>query len=162
MWRTLCRRQRRTKHARFALTDALASHITSDGNFRGWRKEFERAARDSDRDAFLTAELSSLTFVYQRKRGDVIDNESASRFPSSLPTASRGRASTAIRSGERWAWRQLSYSNRAIVVGPAESPFPAIYASRELDWTWRLENRNVLLTEVGRRPLTSAPPTGPR
>ena len=37
--------------------------------------------------------------------------------------------------------------SRAIVVGPEESPFPTLYASRERDWSWRLENRHLTLQE---------------
>ena len=55
----------------------------------------------------------------------------------------------ATRPGSRSAGPWHHPCNREVVIGPAESPFPPLYPSREPDWTWRLENRHVTLREVG-------------
>ena len=50
--------------------------------------------------------------------------------------------------GEPFQWMEQCNA-RSVVIGPPEAPFPPLYASRAADWSWRLENRNVLLIELG-------------
>ena len=152
LWKQCCWWQRRYKHPRFFLSAEEARRIECEEHFRGWRAEFQRAARDSDRDYLHGAdELSLLRFSYERQQVRTLPDGNPEPFHFH-PDGVLGHPA-----GVRWEWR-LAQSARSVVIGPAESPFPPLYASREPDWTWRLESRNVLLTETGRRHEPFRPP----
>ncbi len=141
LWKRLCLLHWQWRHARYRLTPQRAEAVEAHGQFKGWRTEFEKAARDSDRDHFVSAkELSELEFYYHRKRGAETPGQ---RFRFRRDGSVDGHPTA-----ETFPWR-LDRSRRAVIVGPREVPFPPLYASRESDWTWRLENRNVVLYEVG-------------
>ena len=153
LWLEACRAQRQSKHSRFALTDARAITIAADpAAFRGWRKEYERAERDSYRDHFLSrAELSSLAWSY-RRTADAPITSARFRFEASGQVSGHP-------SSQPFPWA-LQLKGRAVVVGPEDAPFPALHASRGPDWTWRLENDNVTLRELDGGDPASSPPPG--
>ena len=141
LWREHCHTHRKDKHDRFALTPELECTIAGEPSFSGWRKEFERAERDSDRDQFLPGELSSLCFQFTLK--------SNGQITSGFSFEDSGLVS-GHPSGHAFPWA-FDLNKRAIVIGEHYSPFPTLFASRESNWTWRLENRNVVLTELESR-----------
>lgn len=106
--------------------------------------------RTAQRTQFLDAtELASLRFVYRRKRGSTRAPLSQS-FSFGLDGFCDGHPMQTETSTVQWpyriAWR-FSHQQHAVEMGPPDTPFPCLYASREADWSWRLENRNVILTE---------------
>lgn len=143
VWSQLCQRQRaEPRMERYRLTSERSRTIAASLGFAGWRAEFERAERDSDRDWFLPGELSACRFVY-RSRLTASDHDGhRSSFCFCVDGLVDGHPS-----GQRFPWR-LDQSARSVVIGPEESPFRPLYASREPDWSWRLENNQVLLLEV--------------
>ena len=138
LWRRFCNIHWHVRHERYRLTPQRALAIEADARFKSWRQEFEAAARDATRVRLSAEELSQLTFDYHRKRGAMV----GLRFRFCPDGLIDGPIP------ERLPWK-LDRSRRAVTIGTREAPCPPLYASREDDWTWRLENRNVVLFEEG-------------
>lgn len=163
LWRYHCWGQRARHHPRFVLVQdpidrmhdvgdlVRAGVLATEDDFEGWKHEYLRAERDGSRDHFEdAAELCSLRFVYRRKRGPdrraLVDHFCFGPDGACDNHPMNVEAISPVHFPFRFEWR-FSHSSRAVEMGSADEPFPVLYASREADWSWRLENRNVLLTE---------------
>ena len=139
-------------------------YIASEAHFFGWQSEYRRIAADSARDHFTSREeLCGRTFVYRRKRGD--DRGIASscfRFRSDGGVDGHPLLMPPVEAGDlRLTWffvtePELNLPDHpdgnckcnAVIITAYGEPSVLLHASREPDWSWRLENKNVILTET--------------
>mmetsp|Transcript_15798 Transcript_15798/g.47931 ORF Transcript_15798/g.47931 Transcript_15798/m.47931 type:complete len:336 (+) Transcript_15798:161-1168(+) len=151
LWLPLCRAQRADKAERFRINDdetgeARRACIRSSESFRGWRAEYRAAEERARRDRLNENELPAFrfTFTFKRKTLSFSDSPtSTSTLCFSLDGKTLGHPS-----GIRFPWR-LTDGGRAVVVGPPEETFLTFKVSRLPDWSWKLENTNILLLEQG-------------
>jgi hypothetical protein len=150
LWLPLCHLQRADKATRFRIGDDDAGQwrrekIRGTASFRGWWAEYLDAQEKARRICLSEDELTSLTFSFTFKRG--LRSYAVHPASQSLCFAPDGKLS-GHPSGLRFPWR-LTEGGLALDIGPEDAPFPKASVKRMADWSWRVENENVLLREVG-------------